>query len=110
MAHRWTGTPSFNVGGQIQTLTRPTNWTTLVQGNHYALFQGALADASGQLTFTPNANPSGQGGLSRWSAFQLQVSSVPEPATVLSMAFGVLTLLLLTRNRPGRRAAVAEAA
>jgi hypothetical protein len=87
----WDGKPSFSVGSATETITRNTTWSSLTEGVQYVLFQ-ATADASGQLSFVPNANPTGTSyPASLWSAIQLQnaVTPVPVPAS-----FGLFSLAM----------------
>lgn len=77
------GTPTFSVNGISKNTTGPSDWSSLVEGTHYALFS-TQADSSGQISFVPQNS-------SFWSAFQIQqCTPVPGPLPLLgaSAAFG----------------------
>jgi len=100
----WNGTPSFTVGAVTKNISASTDWSALTEGTHYALFQ-SVASGGGTVTFTSNANPTGTGGKSRWSAFQIQPSAVPEPAeyaAVTGLALGIFALVQRRRQAAGR--------
>ncbi len=100
----WNGTPSFTVGAVTKNISASADWSALTEGTHYALFQ-SVASGGGTVTFTSNANPSGNGGHSRWSAFQIQPSAVPEPseyAAVTGLALGIFALVQRRRQAAGR--------
>ncbi|MCX7098265.1 MAG: PEP-CTERM sorting domain-containing protein [Methylococcales bacterium] len=87
----WGGVPSFTIGSTTKTITSPTvNWSSLIAGSHYVLFQ-TIANNLGQISFTPNTNPTGVGGASLWTAFQLQdvPATVPEPSYAALMMAGL---------------------
>jgi hypothetical protein len=94
----WTGVPSFSAGGNTGTtngvIVDPVNVLTEAQ---YVRFL-AQADGAGSLRFTPNANPTGTGGASFWSGFQLQSATVPEPGSALLVLAAVGALLIVRRR------------
>jgi hypothetical protein len=77
-----TSTTSYTVNGNTQSITGSGDWSSLVQGTNYALFQ-TTANSSGQLSVSlPGTTSSNQS----FSALQLQsdsASAVPEPLTIL---------------------------
>lgn len=90
----WGGTPSFTVGSTTETIVPSDDWSSLTEGTQYVLLQGT-ADASGNLSFIPNANPTANNfpGTSPWSAFQLQdvapPAGVPAPGTLALLSIGI---------------------
>lgn len=71
---------SYTVNGNTQSITGTNDWSSLVQGTNYALFQ-TTADSSGNLSFSI-------GGSESFSGLQLQSApaAVPEPLTILGAA------------------------
>jgi len=89
----WSGVPSFTVGSATKTLAPSNDWSSLTDGTQYVLFQ-ATADASGNLSFAPNANPTAStlADTSPWSAFQLRDAApagVPAPGTLALFSIGM---------------------
>jgi hypothetical protein len=73
---------SYTVNGNTQTITGGgSNWSSLVQGTKYALFQ-TTANSSGQLSLSIASGATINNRA--FTALQLQsVSAVPEPLTIL---------------------------
>lgn len=90
----WNGTPSFTAGGVTKSPVFSLDWSYLSAGTQYVMFD-LVANSSGQISFTPNANPGATGSASTWSAFQLQSMSspVPEPASLALLGLGMAALL-----------------
>ena len=86
------GTPSITVGAVTKSFPGVfplDDWSSLVEGTHYVLFH-PVASVGGTVTFIPNANATGIGGFTTWTAFQIQ-SAVPEPSEY-AFASGLLSL------------------
>ncbi len=76
----WPGSPSWTVDSVTKSITSSLDWSSLNEGNQYVLFN-TLADSVGQITFTPQPNPSGTYGVSGWSSFQLKEATPASPPT-----------------------------
>jgi hypothetical protein len=100
----WLGGPSWNVDSVTKSITSSLDWSSLNAGIQYVLFN-TLADSGGQISFTPQPNPSGTYGVSGWSSFQLReatpaspaTSAVPGPLPILGAAAAYRTVRKLRR-------------
>jgi len=81
----YSGSNSFTVDGVTKTLTTSADWSSLVEGTHYVLFN-TLADSFGHISFAQQAG-------NRWTAFQIRSSgpasgpsAVPAPLPLFGAA------------------------